>query len=191
MFARIAAVCFCVAATPVSADMGALTPLLPPNGQDGAWITATANGAFAMANQSEKGAVRYYYMGTPSDTDTAAAVTLDLSSDADGFAGIIFGFNEQTRGYHVFAAHADGTFTLYQRNSDGFAKLMSSSLDEMPDGPLTIGIEEKDKNVTMSVNGEQMGAIGNESLGDGGVGIVAGGIVAVTFTDFALASIPR
>ena len=181
----------CLAAVPALADMGALAPLLPPDGQEGAWVTARSDGAFAMANEGQAGALRYYYLNTPDGTDSKAAVTLDLTGSGDGFAGLIFGLDTQTRVYHIYAAHTDGSFSLYRRTPDGFSKLTSSTLGDLEAGPMTIGIAETGSSVSLNVNGKSMGSIDNDLLGDGGIGIVAGGIVSVTFTDFALANADR
>ena len=176
-------------AVPAAADMGALVPFLPPDGTDGAWSTALQAGeAFAIANGGDPGAIRYYYLDTAPGTDTRAEVrvTLPPDGDPDGFAGLLFGFDATTRGYHIYAVHGDGTFSLFRRSADGFSQVMSTSLDTPPAGSVVLAIEETGSQVAFSVDGAPMGSIGNDLLGDGGVGIAVGGIVTATFSDFVV-----
>jgi len=116
-----------------------------------------------------------------------ASVTVDLADGApNGFAGIIFSFDEASRNYHVFVAQNDGAFAVYRRNESGFNQMMSTSLGDLAPGPLTLSIEEAGDDVTFLVNDRALGSIGSTGMGEGGIGIAVGGIVSATFSDFNL-----
>lgn len=171
------------------ADMGVLLPLLPQGvAHDAPWSTATApSGAFAIGNLDESGSIRYYYLNTAPGHDKLASVRIEVvDGDPKGFAGILFSFEDDSRHYHVFAVHGDGSYAIYKRDAGGFNTVMSTTMDQPVDGEMELSIEEKGDEIAFSVNGTRLGSVGSDGIGEGAIGIAVGGIVSATFSDFKL-----
>ncbi|MCR8724952.1 hypothetical protein [Frigidibacter sp. ROC022] len=175
------------AAASAETSMGVLAPQLPMESQDGAWVASESGGAYTLLNRTEPSALRYYYVvpGDPVDATVGVDVVLGPDPDPQAFAGIIFGFHPDTRFYHIFALGADGSLLVFNRDGGGLSLMMKSTSDAVkPGGWNRLQIVEQGDEVSFTVNGTEIGALGSEGMGQGGFGIAVAGLVQASFANF-------
>ncbi len=178
-----------------AASLGPLAPyLLYGQEADSPWIGETDGNGYRLINPNDPDAITYFYVGTPPDTHgkrTAEIKTVILQGD--GKVGLLYGYQQEPRQYHLFVVDAQGTATIYQRPPEGgLNELMSTSLqdpnppDGQPAGPkvVTLKLVEDGNSLTAFVNDTQIGQLQTPHLGRGDLGIAAVGLIDGLFLDF-------
>lgn len=175
-----------------SGGMGPLGSVLPTTGQDGPWRYQSAETGFTMTNGEDAGALQYFYLNPNPGTEGRRQIDVDVAIDPsrDGLAGLLYGFDPETRFYFVFALEPGNTVSFYRRDQSGFNPMLQSQIDAVRPGANRLTIIEKGRDVALMINGVRVGEIGTAGTGQGGVGIAAAGLVRATFGGFAVSS-PR
>ena len=171
-----------------STSLGLLDGTVPVTGDDGAWSFSSANGAVTFSNSSDSGALRYYFADVPDNLDRtiSADVYIDPASGPDGFGALLFAYHADEPRYALVALHGDGRIALYLRDSSGFSPVMSSTFDTPLQGWVHLELRESGDKVSWSANGEEVGSMERGGLGEGSVGLAAGGLVSASFANFVV-----
>lgn len=160
------------------ADMGQLAEFLDTGFSDG-WDARLESGSYWLDNRQEPGAIRYYYGSYDPSSDGKRTIQVDVKIDTDdpqSKAGLLYGFDAETRNYFMILLGSDGQLDLVRRDSSGFHTSMSSSTDAGPGRFNRITLRENGNEIAISVNDRELGAIGNSDIGKGAAGIVAIGL---------------
>lgn len=166
-------------------------------GRDGAWHGSLEDGGYVLENEGDAGAIRYFWLGDipgpPDQPPAALAVSVDVDGAFEGEisgAGLIFRFDPERRFYYGFVLLNGGRYGFFQRDQDGVQMRLSGTSEAIEAGGenrLTI-VPEGDT-MNLFVNGERIGAFGNDAVQGPGVGIVAIGIGRFHFDDFAIGEV--
>lgn len=180
-----------VAGAHAQESFGALSEFLPaPGTPDPIWQFHRDPDTFQLVNASDGNAITYFYTdaaaGPGSKRRIETEVTLETMPDQHGFAGLIYGFNPEDRSYYLFVLEPGSRATLYRRDTEGFRPVMERTSGSIQAQRNVLAIEESGQTIKLIVNGQEFAEIGNDTVGRGGVGIAAGGIVRATFTAFSL-----
>jgi hypothetical protein len=168
-------------------DLGPLTPQLQL-GAFAPWMAQAEGTAYVLSNTTDPSAVTYFWVGNPAEEGRRTiAVDVDLREGAEGSgAGLLYGFQEEPRSYFLLMLRPGGTVALVQRTPEGFEERMGIGGDQVKPGINRLEIRERGKEIDILLNGTNIGAIGNDLIGRGGVGIVATGTGTFAFSNFAL-----
>ncbi|WOI54754.1 hypothetical protein [Parvularcula sp. LCG005] len=177
-----------IGAQPASSDqLGALETYLPEEGMNGAWQYSRPMGTFRATNMQDPGAIDYVFIQTNGKARQAIETIVRIDPKTpDGFAGILFGYDQSTRYYYLYTLQADGGVKIYRRDGNGFSMMMET----MPGGPVLgdnhLAIVEQADTLRFMLNGTSVGEIGQGGMDQGAVGIVSGGVVEASFSKFAV-----
>ncbi len=170
--------------------MGGLSQILPNSGQEGIWSYQNSGDVFAMRNESDPGAIQYFYLnpepGSEGSRRVQVDVTLEPGPDRSNLAGLLYGFDPQDRSYFLFVLDPGGLISLYRRDTQGFSLVIQSETDAVRQGANRLAIAETGNQIALSLNGIQVGEIGMPGTGQGGVGIAAAGMGGASFTGFSI-----
>lgn len=180
-----------------AASLGPLAPfLLYGQEADSPWIGETDGNGYRLINPDAPDAITYFFVGSPPETHgkrTAEIKTVILQGD--GKAGLLYGYQQEPRQYHLFVVDAQGTATIFHRPPEGgLNELMSTQLqdpdqpDDQPAGPkvVTLKLVEDGNSLTAFINDTQIGQLQTPHLGRGDIGIAAAGLIDGLFLDFKL-----
>lgn len=174
------------AAAAQDAPLGAFTSLVQ-EGPNGAWEQTISATAYTMENASDPAAIRYYWGLGNSDEIGSRTIMVEVEI-ADGGdtsrAGILYGYDDDTRFYFAFVLEVTGAVALYRRDAAGFNLWMSSETDAVRDGANELSIVEDGDTITMYLNGTRTGSISSDGIGTGAAGIVAVGTGRFIFTAY-------
>jgi len=168
------------------APLGAFTSLVQ-EGPNGPWEQTITADAYTLENASDPAAVRYYWGVGDRDLIGSRTVTIEVEVAEGGEtsgAGILYGFQKDTRYYYAFILDANGAVVLYRRDAAGFIRIMSSVTDAVRAGANTLSIAEDGDTMTMYLNGVETGSFSGDGVGAGGAGIVAVGTGRFVFTSY-------
>jgi len=168
-------------------DMGPLGALIT-EGSSPPWTVSDRDGAVVLENTEGEGAIRYYYLTPRPGTEgrRSIEVTVDMAATGEnGAAGLLYGYQAEPRSYWLFRIDAEGRTSFGRFSEAGYEQRMGTAVEGV-DGPVTLGIEERGDQVTLTVDGQNVGGIGNSEMGRGGVGIVATGTGVFTLSDFSV-----
>lgn len=188
LLAACAALVLACSDEPATAGMGPLTPVIQES-DDGGWRVRNAEGAITLTNTTEPGAIRYYYVNADAAEEGRREVAVDvtlLHSEAGSQAGLLYGFQENPKSYFLFTVRGDGMASLHAMDSSGFHEKTAFSLSTSVTETVTLGIVERGNEIALLVNGEEKASLGNDRLGRGAVGIVAGHLGSYRFDNFAI-----
>ncbi len=174
------------------ADMGRLKGVLDTGASDG-WEARFDAGSYWLDNPREDGAVRYYYAPHASGDGGHRTVSVEVSVDSpnpNSRAGLLYGFDSRTRHYFLLVLGRAGQFDIYRRDASGFNLRMSSSTDA-GGGFNRIEVRENGREIAFSVNGADLGSIGNGDVGSGALGIAAVGVGRFGFRNYRESSMPQ
>jgi len=165
--------------------MGPLAEFLPQTGGNDVWRYRNDGESFRVTNENDAGSIDYVYVGTLDGADRRIEARVRLAGGApDGFAGLLLGFDERTRDYHIFALSPNGSVSIFRHDREGFRPLIQSTNDAVRSGENVLTVEERGDDLRFLVNGVQIAEIGSDGLGEGAVGVGAGGLVDATFASF-------
>ncbi len=168
--------------------MGPLSGIIEP-GVNGVWLVSQTETGVRLTNQEGDGDITYYYVDSaPGDAGNRTVTTTVSLQNAspDALAGILYGYQENPKSYYLFTLGSDGAVNLHYRGVDGFEQKMQSSLENAPLGPVTLTIIENGREITLMANGNRIGGLGNDGLGQGDVGIVAANPGTFDFSEFSI-----
>lgn len=178
------------AAAQSGAGMGSLDAFLPGGGDEGPWRYERDGPAFRMTNGSDPNALQYFYVNPAPGSEGSRRITVDVTLEPDGngnpLAGLLYGFDADTRSYFLFVLEPGGMIGLYRRNSSGFNPVMQSEVDAIRPGSNRLTLVERGNNVSLNVNGSRVGEIRMDDIGFGAAGIAAAGLGRFTFDGFMI-----
>ncbi|MEM6640675.1 MAG: hypothetical protein AAF610_12340 [Pseudomonadota bacterium] len=156
-----------------NAGMGPLADVLAPE-EDATWRIAPAGDGWRFTNAQDDGAIRYYYLNEKPGEGGKRAISVDVQvrGGPDSLAGLLYGFQNQPRSYYLFTLAGDRTVHVHHFNDGRFEQKMQFGLDGL-NGPVTLAIQEYGQDIALLVNGKERSRLGNNSMGRGGVGVVA------------------
>ncbi len=190
LLALAAALLLALSGTAQAQGMGKLSEVLPGSGQEGIWSYQNSGDAFAMRNESDPGALQYFYLnpepGSEGSRRVQVDVTLEPGPDRSNLAGLLYGFDPQDRSYFLFVLDPGGLVSLYRRDASGFSLVMQSETDAVRQGANRLAIAETGNQIALSLNDTRVGEIGMPGTGQGGVGIAAAGMGGASFTGFSV-----
>ncbi|MEM6458534.1 MAG: hypothetical protein AAF710_03990 [Planctomycetota bacterium] len=170
--------------------------LLYGDDPDGPWIGQTDGNGYRLINPDDEGAITYFYLQPPPADDgkrTLEVTTVVLQGD--GMAGLLYGFTEQPKQYHLVTVDAGGQVTVFHRPPEGGLSRVFGAMIERNDAgdgapagpaPITFRLVEKGGTARVDVNGVTVGTIDGPGAGSGGLGIAAAGRIDTLFLDFKL-----
>lgn len=175
-------------ALPALAEMGRLTGVLPEDGTDSPWSYRSGGGQFEMTNATEPNALQYFYVNPEPGREGTRTVSVDvaLAEGSDGLAGLLYGFDPETRHYHLLVVESAGRVSLFRRDAVGFSPVAQTETDALRPGSNTLAIAEAGRLIRLSINGRELLELGNDSLGRGALGIAAAGVVQARFANFVI-----
>ncbi|MEM7284565.1 MAG: hypothetical protein AAF438_23450, partial [Pseudomonadota bacterium] len=174
-------------------SMGPLASVIEP-GQDGAWSVSSGVKGVQLRNQQSSGDLTYYYVNENTAALGRRVVNLtvqvfDASDNALG--GILYGYQDNPRTYFLFTVGAGGTVNLHYRGEEGFEQRFQSNLRGSTTDPVKLRLVENGREITLWANGERVGSLENQRLGQGAVGIAAADIGTFRFSQFSIESPSR
>lgn len=172
-----------------NAQSTALGPLQPyvMNSDDGDWSGAEEGDVYWLENRATPGAIRYFYNKATRDGVNGLRLQVDVSiesSDPNARAGLLYGYRASPRFYYLAVVSAQGQFELYRRDDDGFQMVLGNSVQTPASGRTRIALKETGKELTIVVNGQNLGAFQSTGTGEGAVGIAAMGVGRYGFTGY-------
>lgn len=175
------------AQTDTVATMGPLQELLPTSGSDGTWTASVSEGAFVLSNETDPGAIQYFYADYTSDEAGSRTIELDVkTTGGTGSAGIFYGFDPETRYYFLLVMNGSD-LEFHRRDANGLNLMMATSFDDVSEDDFnTIAITENGAEISLSLNGVTTGSIENTSTGRGAAGIAAVGTGTFVFRGFSI-----
>ena len=167
-------------------NMGPLNQVIEP-GLEGAWrITANQEGV-RLQNQQSSGDLTYYYgpMQPEHFGQRTASVSVRVTNaGANALAGLLYGLDRNSGTYFLFTVGGDGMVNLHYRHANGFELRMQSSLQGSLAAPVQLKISERGREITLWANGQRVGSIEDQRLGQGALGIAAADIGNFAFSNF-------
>jgi hypothetical protein len=170
----------------VKADIGALKDVIDIGYSDG-WDAKLKSGTYWLENKEQQGAIRYYYTSYKTGDGGSRTISVKVklqTDDSQARAGMIYGFDKETRSYYLIVLGPDGQLEVVRRDKSGFNLRMSNSTDIDPEDFNKITVREQGNEISLSVNGRNFGGFGNDTVGKNAVGIVAVGTGKFAFTDY-------
>jgi hypothetical protein len=179
---------------PARAQNEALGPLAAfvLDGRDGDWQGLLDDDLYILRNDgSRDGAVRYFFIDPPAGSGGAdgwtAVVEVQLRPQNErAFAGLLVAYADAPRRYVIFARTGDGRAVVWRRSPEGIAVLaegqkvrLGAELRVIVTGPRVIFL----------VDGALLAELDPATIGEGAVGIVAGGRGSFDFSGFALETV--
>ncbi len=159
-------------------------------GTEGAWTAQLSQGWFMLSNQSNPQSIRFYRVNAaPLNGGTRALrVNLALRGAGDEFseAGLLFNYDE-TGGYMAFTVGADGTVSVWVRDSDGFNHAgVAENLKARMDGSDVLELEQAGKIAKMLLNGELAFEVESDEGFTDSYGLIAVGTGRFAFDGLAV-----
>jgi len=169
-------------------------------GQDGPWLGEIAGGRYVLSNQTDEGAIRYYYLAGRPDAPGASlqgapvsvVVEVSASTPADSElvsgAGLLYAFDPQSRNYVAFTLINGGEYVFFVRDEEGFQRRLSGTHDAIRTGQpnqLTIATDDSNE-LRLSINGVQVASFGSSGVQGTGVGLIAIGTGRFAFDNFQI-----
>lgn len=179
---------------PARAEDAVLGPLAAfvLQGRSGDWQGVLDEDAYVLRNDGNRdGAVRYFFIDPPAASGGAdgwtAVVEVELRpQNARAFAGLLVAHAEAPRRYVIFARTGDGRAVVWRRSPEGIDVLaegekarLGAELRVIVTGPRVIFL----------VDGALLAELDQAAIGEGAVGIVAGGRGGFGFRGFALETV--
>lgn len=165
-------------------------------GEEETWGGRLENNTYVLANPSDEGSIRYYYiMKLPAQSNgdlTNATVSVDVGgtfeTEVSG-SGLIFRFDPQRKFYFALLVKKDGSYSFIKRDEGGFNEVMGGSIAKAGKGGMNrLMMQGEGKNVALYVNREKIGGFENENFQSGGVGIIAVGTGKYIFDNLAIST---
>ncbi len=144
------------------------------------WSTTTTTDTLVLENQTDPGAIRYYFTDHPETYGRRTlTVRVESTGDANSRGGLLYGMNQAGNAYYLFMLEGDGTVALYQRSPQGMARALSAPALA---GVNELTIVEIGDQAEFYANGEYV--FSNLGFGEGRVGIASFGVGRYVFHDY-------
>lgn len=173
-------------AAQVFADMGRLEAFLDQGLSDG-WHAEYDSGLYWLENKHSQGAIRYYYTDHDGTEDGSRVISVNVKMETDdpqARAGLVYGYDLSTGNYYLVLLGPEGQLEVVRRDADGFSLRMSSSTDADMYSFNELRIQESGNEISLSINGRDLGSLGNDTIGQGAVGIAAVGLGRFGFAKY-------
>lgn len=173
--------------------MGPLTTILPARGVSGPWQVEMTPRGFLMGNRTEANAVRYFYVDAGKEAGSRR-VEVDVIVEPQGprtaLAGLLYGFNKETKSYFMLVIEGGDRVALYARTPKEMRRIVGLKFESNSRGPYRLAIQEQGDQFEMSLNGNRLGAVKFDAVGKGATGIVAAGLGTFGFAAFNVTDAP-
>lgn len=163
------------------------------------WTALLRRGALEVANRTDAGVIRYYFVepqlvpmwnervGVP----VSATVIVGGSFDELPGAGLVYGVDAATHDFVAFVLTGGDGFGVFRLDDQGYRALMTSTSSAIdPAGPNTLSVVPRGEELTLLINDEQVHAFPAAAAPGVGVGIIAAGRGVYRFDDFSIAVPP-
>lgn len=155
-------------------------------GQAGPWQCSLEQGGYVMANASQAGNLRTYYLGQVNGTTPGAVeaeVLVNATTEQAG-AGVLAAHDAQSNSYVLVLAGAGGNYTVISCINGQASIAMSGTHGAIRRNAVnTVRALRGADGVALSINGARLGSIGNPALTGRGVGIGAFGLGQFRFNE--------
>lgn len=157
------------------------------------WTGMLTRDAYVLTHTGNSGAVRYYFRqkldGGSHNSLSEAAICVDVSGTMNGDisgAGLIYGYNPQTKHYLAFIKGAGRSYAIYKRNAEGMRKIMGGTSKAVTPGQVNqLAIVPQGSNINFYINGTHVAEMKDEPT-SGGAGIMAISSGMFLFDNFTL-----
>ena len=169
-------------------EMGPLSPYLEAGG-DEVWTLGNDGGAAVLENGVDPYSISYYYAGAAPGTEGSREIGVDvavLGSTEGSLAGLLYGFRESPRAYLAFTVGGDRSVNVHELRDGRFEERMKTAMPELRAERTALAIRESGGGITLLANGVEVGSFADDLTGRGAVGILAAGVGAHRFSDFAV-----
>lgn len=175
--------------------MGPLSPLLK-QGNQGAWTGQYLGSVYRLINPKKSNDIKYFFVNTEPKANGRRTIEVNVAAPkGDGLAGLLYGFQENPKEYYMLVLNRSGTLRLFHRTAAGikqkFSMTTGSKNSTAKEGQVNLTkltmVEDGDS-VKILVNDKSLGSFKGAGTGNGGVGIVAVGIVDALFHEFDVRS---
>ena len=167
-------------------DMGPLSQIIQPR-SDSSWIVSSDRGAVRIENPSDEGAITYFYVRPRESDQGRREISLDINLERfhqNSYAGILYGFLENPKSYYLFTLNGDKSVSLHFMDKGNFRQLTKLQNDAIKTQKTTLALRESGNQLALIVNGTKLSSFGNNRIGRGSVGIVAGNTGIYRFSNF-------
>ncbi|GAB5470390.1 MAG: hypothetical protein Kilf2KO_34200 [Rhodospirillales bacterium] len=165
---------------------GPLDPVLPLGAVDG-WTAEVDDGTYWLENPSDPGAIRYFYSayrdGDGGDRQAEVTVRLERAA-SDARAGLLYGFQSSPLFYYLILLGPGGEVDIYRRDEQGFQTMMSSTFEDQGQGAARLTIQETGRELSVLLDGRQVGSFESRGTGAGALGIAAVGQGRFGFSNY-------
>lgn len=174
--------------------MGPLTEHLFPGEVEG-WSGSMEQGIYWLANEAKNpNDIRYFYTAIDDEPTATRTVSVDILTRDMGpnaRAGLLYGYQDSPRFYYLIVASSNLELDIYQRNGDRFQLSQSSSIDSAGNGIVSLELNEKGRQLTITANGRTVSSLENDFIGNGQLGIAAFGLGRFGFTNYTQHPMPK
>ena len=171
------------------ANMGSLTEFLPGYVEENVWRKGLVDGAFRVENTTDPHANTWYAAPLTFGEAGRRVVSVDVrifEGDPEfSHAGLLYGYLEGRELRYFFTVNAKEV-SLFEIGGGSANAMMVTETDAVVDGWNTLTITEDGNVLSLAINGRDVGGVGNDSMGQGAVGIVAWGTGGFEFRDFVI-----
>lgn len=161
-------------------------------GADGVWRGALSGGRYRLANDTDPGAVRYFYIRDLADVPhapAAGAVSVVIEGEYGELpgAGLVYRLDETSGAFYAFGLTGGRGYAVYRSDAEGFAPVMSGDAEPVrPGGPNRLTVVPDGSAVHFFVNGTAVGSVDDPAHRGGAVGIFGAGTGDFAFDDFVI-----
>ncbi len=171
-------------------EMGPLSRVIQ-SGSNSAWTIFNDEGRVRLHNPGGPGDIRYYLVDAVPDEAGRREVSVDieiLPTTIDGYAGLLFGYQEIAESYFLYTIGADDSLSLLFMLEGEFEKVLGRSIHEgdmhKTTGKIRLTLREQGQKLVFLVENQVVLEINSEHLWRGATGIVAAGIGDFQFSGF-------
>ena len=144
-------------------------------------------GVYLLENEADPTAIRYYYTGYSEGEGGRRSARADVALDSthpDARAGLLYGFHDDPRFYHMIVASPVGEVEIYRRDGPDLGMTMASSYEPTDTGYARIAVDEVGSELAVRVNGEEVAFLQSEGVVSGSIGTAALGVGRFGFTNY-------
>lgn len=163
------------------------------------WTGMLVQDAYTLTHTGKPGAVRYYFRHRINEHHLLGLAAFPLSVEVEGTmndalsgAGLIYGYDPQTRYYLAFVKGTGKTYAIYNRNAAGFRKIVGGTSEAInPSRTNQLAIVPEGSKIKFYINGIQMATMEDEGATSGGAGLVAISSGMYLFDNFTIYKRPQ
>jgi hypothetical protein len=163
------------------------------------WTGKLVKDAYMLTHTGKPGAVRYYFRHRINDHHLLGLAAFPLSVEVQGTmnddlsgAGLLYGYDPQTRYYLAFVKGTGKTYAIYSRNANGFRRVVGGTSEAInPNQTNQLAIVPEGADIKFYINGVQLATMADEGASSGGAGLVAISSGMFLFDNFTIYKKPQ